>query len=295
MTRREWWMGSVAAWQLRSQGAPPEAPLAIPVTKVGRLDRPKGASIYYEVTGSGPPIVFAHGLSGSHLSWWQQVPYFSGRYTCITFSHRGWGLSTDAPDGPHTTEFADDLAALVDHLKVAPVRLIAQSMGGWTCLAYALRHRDKVRGLVLAGTAGGLDPSRLAIDQDAAKASSEWRTQVAQRGIQGAAGERMAREQPALYFLYHQIHLSSTGLNRATVLEQLRSASTVDPRAVAALKIPLLILYGEEDNGWPTYVAAAKAVPGARVAAVAKAGHSVYFERPAEFNRIVNDFLQSVR
>jgi pimeloyl-ACP methyl ester carboxylesterase len=41
-------------------------------------------------------------------------------------------------------------------------------------------------------------------------------------------------------------------------------------------------------------VAAAKATPGARVAAVAKAGHSVYFERPAEFNRIVNDFLQSV-
>jgi pimeloyl-ACP methyl ester carboxylesterase len=147
------------------------------LTKVGRLDRPKGASIYYEVTGSGPPIVFPHGLSGSHLSWWQQVPYFSGRYTCITFSHRGWGLSTDAPDGPHTTEFADDLAALVDHLKLARVRLIAQSMGGWTCLAYALRHRDKVRGLVLAGTAGGLDPSPLAIDQDAAKARGERRAQ----------------------------------------------------------------------------------------------------------------------
>src|SRR5216683_3991397 len=51
-----------------------------------------GAEIYYERTGAGPAIVFAHGLGGNHLSWWQQVPYFSQRYTCSHFviadSHR---------------------------------------------------------------------------------------------------------------------------------------------------------------------------------------------------------------
>jgi len=42
-------------------------------TKRGFLDRP-GCRIYYEVTGSGPPIIFAHGLGSNHLTWWQQVP-----------------------------------------------------------------------------------------------------------------------------------------------------------------------------------------------------------------------------
>ncbi len=46
------------------------------------------AEIYYEVTGSGPALVFAHGGGGHYLSWWQQIPYFSQRFTCVTFSHR---------------------------------------------------------------------------------------------------------------------------------------------------------------------------------------------------------------
>ena len=53
----------------------------------GFVKRPD-ADIYYEVTGSGPALVFAHGGGGNYLSWWQQIPYFSSRFTCVTFSHR---------------------------------------------------------------------------------------------------------------------------------------------------------------------------------------------------------------
>ena len=58
----------------------------------GYLDRP-GCRLYYEVCGAGPFLVFAHGLGGNHLSWWQQVPHFRDRYTCVTFSHRGFAPS----------------------------------------------------------------------------------------------------------------------------------------------------------------------------------------------------------
>jgi hypothetical protein len=51
----------------------------VPVGKRGFLDR-SGCRIYYEVTGSGPPVVFAHGLGSNHLTWWQQVPALSDRY-----------------------------------------------------------------------------------------------------------------------------------------------------------------------------------------------------------------------
>ena len=49
----------------------------------GRLKRPFG-NLYYEVTGSGPALLFAHGLGGNHLSWWQQVAHFAPRYTCVS-------------------------------------------------------------------------------------------------------------------------------------------------------------------------------------------------------------------
>ena len=79
----------------------------VPGSKRGFLDRP-GCRIYYEVTGSGPPIIFAHGLGSNHQTWWQQVPHFSDRFTCITFSHRGYPPSSEIGT-PDPREFAGDL------------------------------------------------------------------------------------------------------------------------------------------------------------------------------------------
>jgi pimeloyl-ACP methyl ester carboxylesterase len=111
-------------------------------TKRGFLDRP-GCRVYYEVTGSGPPIIFAHGIGTNHLAWWQQVPHFSGRYACVTFAHRGFLPGSEIPGGPNPKDFAGDLAALIEHLQLADVRLVAQSMGGWACLEYLLSFQTR--------------------------------------------------------------------------------------------------------------------------------------------------------
>ncbi len=124
--------------------------------KRGYLDRP-GCRVYYEVEGTGPMLVFAHGLGGNHLSWWQQVPHFRDRYTCVTFAHRGFAPSSAPPGGPDPDEYAGDLAALVDHLGASDIRIVAQSMGGWTALEYALANPARVRALVLASTAGTIE------------------------------------------------------------------------------------------------------------------------------------------
>src|SRR5436309_5438022 len=146
----------------------------------GYLDRP-GCRLYYEVHGGGPLLVFAHGLGGNHLSWWQQVPHFRGRYSCVTFSHRGFAPSSAPPGGPDPADYAGDVAALVDHLGAADVRLVAQSMGGWSALEFALAQPNRVRALVLASTAGTIarapalfaDPDQLrAWERNAAAAAS---------------------------------------------------------------------------------------------------------------------------
>ncbi len=250
-----------------------------------------GCDLYYEVTGHGPPVVFAHGLGGNHLSWWQQVPHFRDRYTCVTFAHRGFAPSADAPDGPGPAAFVDDLAALIDHLDLADVRLVAQSMGGWSCLGHAVRHPERVRALVMAATTGSL--AHPEIDRLLTAAGGAQMALFAQ-GIHPAAGERMARERPALHYLYTEISDLSIGLDKERLRRDLYALRTTPAEAVAALRMPVLCLSGEEDVVIPTDAVAllAEIIPGAMMARVPEAGHSVYFERPETFNRLVDDFFR---
>lgn len=252
-----------------------------------------GAEIYYEVHGQGPSLVFAHGAGGNHTSWWQQVPHFQDRYRCVTFAHRGFAPSTDRPGGPGRDAFVDDLAALVDHLDLGPVRLVAQSMGGRTCLGYALAHPDRVRKLVMASTTGGVG---LISDDEAARlrAGRPTRDELLARGINPGAGERMTHEQPALAFLYSQI----AGWRDARLPEP-RAAGMgppISPDLLSGLTMPVLCLAGEEDT---TALPAAQEAfsrhcPRGRYAVVPAAAHSVYFERADTFNRIVGEFLAEV-
>ena len=121
----------------------------------------QGINLYYQTTGEGPAVVLAHGRGGNHMSWWQQVPVFSERYSCITFDHRGWGRSLQPPEAMGREAFVEDLRGLLDHLGIEEAFLIAQSMGGLTCLGFALADPRRTRALVLAGTTGGSVKRRL--------------------------------------------------------------------------------------------------------------------------------------
>ena len=111
--------------------------------------------LYYERAGSGPAIVFLHGLGGNHLSWWQQMPFFMRWFDCITVDQRSFGLSPD-PDGTFCDAHPSDLGALLDHLKIDKAVLVGQSMGGWTIVGYALEHPERVAAMVMADTPGGI-------------------------------------------------------------------------------------------------------------------------------------------
>jgi pimeloyl-ACP methyl ester carboxylesterase len=277
----------------------PAAPVAVPPTSRGFVERPDGARIYYEATGTGPALIFAHGLGGNHLSWVHQVPHFCGRYTCIAFAHRGFAPSSPIEGGPDPADYAGDLAALIDHLKLGEVRLVAQSMGGWTSVEYLLAHPGRVRALVLASTAGTIERSRTLFPDDPERLE-RWSTEAAatardleRRGIGVAAGERMAREQPALHFLYRSISGLSRGLDRDLVRRRLWASFKRPLSTLREIDVPTLFITGAEDLVFPAFLADALAplMPKARVARIEDAGHSVYFERPATFNRLVEDFL----
>ena len=245
-----------------------------------------------------PCLVFAHGLGGNHLSWWQQVPHFRDRFTCVTFSHRGFSPSSAPAGGPDPQVYGEDLAALVDHLGAADMRIVAQSMGGWCALEYAFANPARVRALVLASTGGSMAWPAFPFAE--AGKVARWRTDSEKtiadlfaRDIHPAGGERMAREQPALNYLYRAIDTLSAGLDKTALRPRLMAALRHPVERLRTLNIPTLWLTGAEDLVFPPFVADALStlMPKARVVSVPAAGHSVYFERAAEFNRAVDEFL----
>ncbi len=243
--------------------------------------------LFYDQRGSGPALIFAHGLGGNHLSWWQQIPAFEAEHRCVTFAHPGFAPSTGAAD---PERFADDLARLIDHLELDQVSLVAQSMGGWTCVDFALAHPDRVRALVLASTVGRL---RFDLDPEVLTRTGATIQDLRARGIHPAAGARMAAEQPALHHLYQGIDALSWDLDKASLMSRLVASRTRDPGQLADLSLPVLWIFGEEDPLFPTELVEAvrSRFRDHPLECVRATGHSVYFERPAEFNRLVGTFL----
>jgi len=266
----------------------------------GRL-QVDGAQIHYEVCGQGPAIVFAHGLGGNQTSWWQQVGHFSKTHTCVSFSHRGFAPSTVEGNPPDPRRYADDLAALIDHLKLGPVCLVGQSMGGWTVVEYCLRHPQRVRGLVLSATIGSISPDRIAgLDPvamaDWQKAADQAVAQCLEQQVHPACGLSMAREQSALHLLYQQIDEQARNLDKEAIRGGLYAMRVRAPADLAATGVPVLLISPQQDIVIPPLAlgALAQEVPGARLIEISNAGHSPYFERAQVFNQHLSDFLNEI-
>ena len=279
--------------------APHDTPVAPPRT-TGRL-AVDGAEIHYEVCGRGPAIVFAHGLGGSHLSWWQQVGALAHRHTCVTFAHRGFAPSSAQPGQLDPTRFADDLTTLLDHLGIERTFLVGQSMGGWTVVEFTLRHPERVIGLVLSATTGSIEPVDGA--SPLAPSVAAWREQAAQThaqcraaGVHPAAGQRMAKEQPALHLLYQHIDETSRGLDKEALRSRLQTMRVRPSDGLAATGVPVLVVSPDEDIVIPPIAlrALASQVPGAKLVTVPHTGHSPYFERAQAFNQSLADFVQGL-
>jgi pimeloyl-ACP methyl ester carboxylesterase len=111
-----------------------------------------GIDLYYEINGQGPPLLFIHGLGSSSQDWEEQTSFFSANYTVITVDVRGHGKS-DKPKGPYSIQlFAEDIAAFIQILNVAPVHMIGISMGGMIAFQLAVSQPKLLQSMTIVNS-----------------------------------------------------------------------------------------------------------------------------------------------
>jgi len=215
----------------------------------------QGCRIYHERHGQGPALVFCHGAGSNAATWWQQIPFFSSRFTCLTLDCRGFGRSLARPDSLTWDALTRDLLAVLDAERIDRAALVCQSLSGGMGLRLALAHPDRVWALVSSGS-----PLYQQINAFNPLVSGDMTAELKRR----------------LQALNHPDAL--IGCER-----------------LAEVACPVLLVSGEHDPLVPPELARSIAAlfPNARAIEMSACGHSPYFERPAEFNAQVGRFLRS--
>src|SRR3954465_14421572 len=117
-----------------------------------------GVQIYYEVHGSGPPLLLTHGYSSTSAMWQGQVAALSKHHKLVLWDMRGHGQS-DYPDDPSAyseTLTVGDMAALLDEVGASTAIVGGLSLGGYMSLAFVRAHPERVRALLIIDTGPGL-------------------------------------------------------------------------------------------------------------------------------------------
>jgi len=261
--------------------------------------------LYYEESGSGRPVIFVHEFAGDHRSWEAQLRHFSRRYRAITFAARGYPPS-DVPEDVvrySQARATDDIAAVLDHLKIDQAHVVGLSMGGFATLHFGFRHPSRALSLCVAGCGYGAEkgqsdkfkaevaavaafldengieafagkyaygPTRVQFDNKDSRGFTEFRQQLAEHSALGSRNTQLGvqGQRPSLYDLADQMK---------------------------GLTVPVLVLTGDED--WPCLQPALlmkQTIPTAALSIVPNCGHTINLEAPDEFNRIVGDFMAQV-
>ena len=239
-----------------------------------QLIRLDGHRVYSEHFGAGAPVVLLHGLSGSQRWWRYTVPALAREYAVHVLDLVGFGASRRPPRQPSIAEMAALVAAWAGRLGIERPHLVGHSMGGQIALHLA----------------AGDHPLRSLVLVDAAGLPRAYTLREVARFVADALPPRAwgtPRFLPTIAL--DALRAGPRALLRAG-LHVL--ADDVSP-LLSRISVPTLVVWGEYDPLIPLEHGRrlADAIRDARFVVIAGAAHNVMCDRPAEFNRVLLDFL----
>ncbi len=252
------------------------------------------ADIFYEVLGSGPPVVLLHPFPANHNLWKPAAQALTTRYRVILPDLRGHGES-GVGDGPATMEkHAADIARVLDHEEVRRAAFVGVSIGGYALFEFWRKYRARVDALVLCNTKAQADtPEARAVRLQAA-------TFVLERGTELFFGSMIPK-----------LMGKTTRDTRPDLVEgALRMMRTMSPEDVAmvqrgmaerqdsvetlkTINVPSMLVTGDEDilTGVGEAELMRQNISGSEIKLIAKAGHYSPWEQPEEVGKLLREFL----
>jgi pimeloyl-ACP methyl ester carboxylesterase len=252
-----------------------------------------GVRLSYTLTGdSGPPLVLVHGSWADQRDWELLVSTLAEHFRVLTYDRRGHSQSECPPGQGSVEEDAADLAALIEHLNLAPAHIVGLSLGGSIVLRLAARRPDLIRSLsvqepplldLLADDPGQEPEMRKVLDQVSAvvaRLDAGDAEGGAHQFIEAILGPGAWDYLPPKQ---QQILIS----NAPTFLDETRDpeAFTVDLAALATCPRPALLTYGDQSPSWfvPIVAKLATVLPRVETRVFAGAGHLPMVTHPAEY------------
>lgn len=267
----------------------------MPVTRVN------GVALYWETQGEGEPLVLVHGSWGDHANWAQVVPGLARRFRVLTYDRRGHSRSERPPAQGSIHEDADDLAALLEALELAPAHVAGNSGGSAVALDLAARRPDVLRSLAVHEPASF---RVLANDPEAQAALGMVQARVAPVVQRLEAGDHAGAAElfvdtvafgPGAWAQLPPALRDTFIFNAPTFLDETRDpdALAVNLAGLARFDRPTLLSQGElSPPFFPRVVArVADALPHARVHTFAGAAHVPHISHPDDYVRTLTGFL----
>jgi pimeloyl-ACP methyl ester carboxylesterase len=216
----------------------------------------------------------------------------------IAYDRRGFGRTVVAqattPNAPAAATGADDLQALMDHLRIDRFHLVGTAAGGFVAIDYALSFPQRLRSLVIANSIGGLQdedylelgrrirpPAFASMPPDFRELGPSYRASNPEGTKRWLEFERTSRA-------------AGSGDNATTPAPTQPMRNRVTFALLETIKVPTLLLTGDADLYAPPAVLRlfAARIKGAESVVVPEAGHSTYWEQPEVFNRAILDFIR---
>lgn len=231
------------------------------------LFTPDGAAIHYECTGGGTPLVLLHGNGQRQQVFERQTAYFKKRYRLILIDTRGHGRSTLGSRDMTPEVLAKDILFILDYLGIPKAILLGYSDGGNIALQLALAAPARLMALIVVSA------------------------NTTPKGIT-----------PLIYFIIRMQYRLLCGLEKLHLPVKrhrlLAGLMALYPRIpltrLRKLKLPTLIIAGKFDIIRKKHtLEIARAIPGSWLRIVKDAGHFGLFLRPAEYNAVIQNFLDA--
>ncbi len=252
-----------------------------------------GAKIRYLEAGDAtkPKVILLHGLGASAESWQFTVPALAANYHVIAPDQVGFGKSDKPLLKYRVGTYADFLDKFMAELKIEKASLVGNSMGGWVAGLMAVKYPNRVEKIVLAGAAG-IIPANVNTDT-IYQLNNSTRDEI-RANLKLIFANPLLQNNEALVDQFMTARITANdGYTINSLIESIRRREDFLNDRLGEIKKPTLIIWGKQDGLLPVSDAALfnKGIAGSQVVIFENCGHVPQFEKAAEFNKAVLEFL----